>query len=173
MAQLPPTNIKGTLLTTEHPMLKDLTEGFPPIADLPEGRVRIRLRADELCPVVHVKTQGGLRAFLINVDPEGNLRRGPELASNYSQVSGGPAPTVCQDAASAAAEAQKCADASRSKWVWYEAEDGTFRHKPADVLYHVQLNDVVLSGEIVVLARPSRKEVYHLVWPRLTAHGLN
>lgn len=71
------------ILTTCNAILRDLRGGFPPVADLPEGMVRIRLRADEIAPVVCVKTPDAIRAFLINIDSEGKLSRGPEVAANY------------------------------------------------------------------------------------------
>lgn len=155
-------------LTTDNAVLLNLRE-FPPVSGLPEGRVRIRLRAADVAPVAYVRTATGIRQFLIHIDLENKLSCGPEVAANWRPTVKPTElePVVYVDVVSAEADAQRYANRTGVKWVWYVDRDGAARAKPADVLSHVQLNDVVLGGEIVVLERPSSEIRYNLVWPEL------
>ena len=99
------------LLTTDHPVLSGLSR-FPEISDLPEGKVRVMLRAHESFPTVCVKTADGIRAFFLRVDGDGNLSAGPELAANYRQHSPPVTASPCGfNPEAAEAEAQAAADA--------------------------------------------------------------
>lgn len=154
------------LLAADHPLFRN-ADRLPTITGLPEGKVRVRVRPAELV-VAAVKCEHGFRCFYVTVTDDNALSAGPEIAANYRQTSPPASAMECgADPKAAEAEAQAAADATGKKWVWFADESGRTFVKPADVLHHVQLNDVVLAGEIVVLERPSRKEVYHLVWPRL------
>lgn len=171
---MPVTNIFGydrevkkpRILATHDPILFNVRE-FPPVSGLPAGKVRIRLRADEIAPVVFVRNADGIRKFLIHIDDNNHLSRGPEVAANWRSVSHEPPALELDSEEAAAAEAQRGANHTGTKWVWGALDGGGWIAKPADVLHAVILNDVELAGEIVVLRRPSRKEVYRLAWPEL------
>ena len=157
------------LLTSCHAALLKLSE-FPPVAGLPEGRVRIRLRADEVAPVVYVRTATGIRQFLINIDLDNKLSCGPEVAANWRPVAAAAVTVedcVYADVTAAENAAQRAANRTGVKWVWYVDRDGGAHAKPADILPLVRLQDIVLGGEIVVLERPSSEIRYNLVWPEL------
>jgi hypothetical protein len=167
------TTLRNQILSVEHPMLFNLRE-FPPISGLPEGCVRIRIRADELTPIIYVRSATGIRKFLINIDVDNKLSCGPEVAANWRPslrvpvdvTTDIPTPTPASELEAEAA-AQLGANSTGTKWVWYIDCDGGWQVKPADILSFVQLNDIVLGGEIVVLERPSRDAKYNLVWPEL------
>ncbi len=172
----PPSNIfvgtrSNKILTTDNPLLFNLQE-FPPVKGLPEGRVKVRCRANETAPIVFVLGKDYLRAFLLTVDEKSNeLLRGPEIAANY-RFDNQPAPQPAAhqegitEAAEAAALAQANADATGHWWSWYVAEDGSHTVERPKILNNVSLNDNVLEGKMVVVSKPSIKHgPVNLVYP--------
>lgn len=164
----PPNDIFGdhkkpeavSILTTCNPILAGLTD-LPPIKGLPEGKVRVRLRANELAPIVTVRNVTSTRMFMVNINnTTGELSRGPELAANYRPAPAGNGVIQDDEIASeraAARIAQNNADVTGAWWTWYLGEDGFYKVEPAKVLHTVQLNDTVLMGQIVVMHRQGQK----------------